>query len=47
MRVTCAWCGKDLGEKPPLEDKSITHGMCRECLEKELKKAEDKGDGKE
>ena len=39
MKVVCAWCGKDMGEKPPLEDKSITHGMCEDCLKKELKSA--------
>ena len=34
MKVVCAWCGKDMREKEPLEDKSITHGMCEECYEK-------------
>ena len=34
MRRVCAWCKKDMGEKPPLEDKSITHGICPECLRK-------------
>jgi len=29
--ILCAWCGKNLGEKEPLEDKSITHGICKEC----------------
>ncbi len=33
MKVICAWCGKDLGEKPGCEDLDfpITHGMCDEC----------------
>ena len=31
MKVVCAWCKKDLGEKEPLKDKSITHGICPEC----------------
>jgi len=31
MKIVCAWCGKDLGEKEPLEDKRITHGICEEC----------------
>lgn len=30
----CAWCGKTIGEKPPYEDKGVTHGMCPECYEK-------------
>lgn len=32
MFRVCAWCGKDMGEKEPLEDKSVTHGMCEKCL---------------
>jgi hypothetical protein len=38
MFTVCAWCKKDLGEKPPLDDKSITHGMCKECFDKEMEK---------
>lgn len=34
MKIVCAWCGKDLGEKPPLEDKETTHGICEECAAK-------------
>ena len=34
MRSVCAWCGKDLGEKEPLGDKSTTHGMCKSCYQK-------------
>jgi len=33
MIRVCGWCGKELGEKEPLEDRSITHGMCDECVE--------------
>jgi len=32
MKRICAWCNKDMGEKEPLEDESVTHGMCMECL---------------
>lgn len=33
MLIRCSWClaeGKsgDMGEKPPLEDTSISHGIC-------------------
>ncbi len=42
MKIVCAWCGKDMGEKKPLKDKSVTHGMCEECLDK----VEVKGKGK-
>lgn len=40
MKRVCAWCGKDMGEKPPYGgpggkfDKEVTHGMCDECSEK-------------
>lgn len=30
----CAWCLKMLGEKPPYQDKSVTHTMCKECQKK-------------
>lgn len=32
MKIVCAWCGKTTGEKEPLEDKSVTHGICEKCL---------------
>lgn len=31
MKIQCAWCGKPMGEKPPYEDKSVTHSICPEC----------------
>jgi hypothetical protein len=31
MKVICAWCGKDLGEKEPLNDQRTSHGMCEGC----------------
>jgi hypothetical protein len=31
MKIICAWCGEDLGEKDPLDDKRISHGICPEC----------------
>jgi hypothetical protein len=34
MKRVCADCKKYLGEKEPLEDKSVTHGLCDECIEK-------------
>jgi len=34
MKVVCAWCQKDMGEKPPYEDKGVTHGICPECQKK-------------
>jgi len=40
MKVECAWCGKNLGEKEPVEDTGITHGMCPACRETERKTGE-------
>ncbi|MGA2403803.1 MAG: hypothetical protein ABSG91_19200 [Syntrophobacteraceae bacterium] len=34
MISICAWCKKDLGHKPPYEDFSTTHGICRACLDR-------------
>ena len=34
MIILCAWCQKNLGEKEPLDDQSITHGMCQDCYDK-------------
>ena len=34
MFRVCAWCGKGMGEKAPLEDKSVTHTICKECTKK-------------
>ena len=39
MRRVCAWCGREMGEKPPYDDPSITHSICDECLPKALKSA--------
>jgi hypothetical protein len=36
----CYICGKIMGEKEPYEDRSYTHGLCEECLKKELEKIE-------
>lgn len=31
MKVICSYCRCDMGEKEPLEDESISHGMCDDC----------------
>jgi hypothetical protein len=31
MKVRCAWCGVELGEKEPLCDTRYTHGICVPC----------------
>jgi len=40
MKVVCAWCDKDQGEKEPLDDPTVTHGICDPCAERV---AEDEG----
>jgi hypothetical protein len=31
MKVICAWCRADLGEKEPLEGHETSHGICKDC----------------
>ena len=31
MKAICAWCNKALGEREPLDDPQITHGICPAC----------------
>lgn len=31
--TTCAWCGKFIGSKPPLDDLGISHGICPACFD--------------
>lgn len=38
MILICAWCKKVLGEKEPIEDKTATHGICKNCADKLKKK---------
>ncbi len=33
MNVICSYCRKDMGEKAPLENDQVSHGMCPECTE--------------
>ncbi len=32
MRIICAECERDLGEKEPLEDRRTSHTFCDECM---------------
>jgi hypothetical protein len=34
MQVMCSWCEKFLKEKEPLLDRTISHGICKECYKK-------------
>lgn len=33
MKVICSYCREEIGEKEPLEDDSLSHGMCQACYE--------------
>jgi len=35
--TVCAWCGKEISRKPHHEH-VVSHGMCKECFEREMKK---------
>jgi len=41
IKVTCGWCGKDMGTKDGLGINGISHGMCQECFDKEMAKLEE------
>lgn len=41
----CAWCKKSMGEVAPHADTHTTHGICRECLQKEMEKIPKKNPG--
>ena len=42
MKIVCAWCGKEMGEKNGKGIEGISHSICRECLAKLLAKMESK-----
>ena len=31
MKIVCSYCERDLGEKEPLDDPMVSHGMCPAC----------------
>ncbi len=41
MIRACCVCKKEFGEKEPLEDKSVSHGICPTCYPEEMKKIEE------
>ena len=34
MKIVCAWCGKDMGEKDGKGVAGVSHSICEECYEK-------------
>lgn len=45
--IRCGWCGKDMGKKQPMEDESITHGICEDCLAELMQELEQEESGQE
>jgi hypothetical protein len=35
MVTVCAWCEKYMGSKEPLQDPSVSHGICSACVERQ------------
>jgi PAS domain-containing protein len=33
MQAICSYCERDLGTREPLDDPSLTHGMCQDCFD--------------
>jgi len=31
MTRCCSWCGRNMGQKTPFSDRSVTHGICLAC----------------
>ena len=41
MKIICAWCGKEIGEKDGEGVEGISHSMCEECFGQLEKRADD------
>lgn len=37
MKVFCAWCNRFLRETGSKQNKKISHGICKKCLEETTK----------
>jgi len=35
MVTICAWCQKYMGSMEPFHDPAISHGICRDCVERD------------
>lgn len=40
MRVICAWCNRDMGEKDGESVRGVSHGLCRECFDEVMPEEE-------
>ncbi len=35
IKIVCAWCGRDMGEKDGAGVGGVSHSICEECLQRE------------
>ena len=42
MKIVCAWCGKEMGEKNGKGVGGVSHSICQECLAKLIARVESK-----
>lgn len=40
LKRVCAWCGKHLGGPKDAPPDRVSHGICKDCMKKELAEAE-------
>jgi len=40
MKIVCAWCGRELGEKDGRGIEGVSHGLCNKCLARLQEEAE-------
>jgi ATP-dependent Clp protease ATP-binding subunit ClpA len=40
MQSICSWCKKDLGPREPLDNPAITHGICPDCQQEQIREIE-------
>ena len=40
VRMVCAWCNKDMGEKDGKGVEGVSHGLCQECFDRMVLEAE-------
>ncbi len=40
MKIVCAWCNKNMGEKNGRGVKGVTHCICKQCFAKFMAKVE-------
>ena len=44
IKIICAWCGKDMGEKDGGGITGVSHAICQECFEKEINRKNEEED---